>query len=644
MMENEQENWKPHTPRKIYKSQIKKDSVGFFAFLTLAIILLASAYTFILQKSYTNIALETEIERDTASAGVIHKLVNERLGKEEFTEIRSKDDENKKIYHDISSYLNEIRTLNSTRYLYTATKNEENKLIYVVDGLDPTAKDVRHPGDYIEDEMIPYIEKALSGQIVYSQDIVDTTWGPIFTAFYPVTDESNGTSEVVGALCIEMDMQSVYGLVERTKRVSFFVGIIAGCVLLVLCIGCFFYYKKRKEEELKQKMILEDAAEKADSANRAKSSFLLNMSHDIRTPMNAIIGFTDIALQQQNIDEIHDSLQKVKTSSDHLLLLLNEVLDLSRVESGKVSFSPEPVNLPVLIDSVIAIMDGLLLDRNLNFEVHRNGPSMLYVMTDSTRIREILTNLLNNAVKFTADGGTITFEMSTRPGVDERHIVTSYTVKDTGVGMSEEFQKKLFEPFSQEDNGARTQYKGTGLGMAITKQYVELMGGAITFQSKKNCGSSFTVEIPMELADEKEIPEQKTVQNISLNGVKVLLVEDNDLNAELAVTLLEDAGMCVTRAVDGEDAVKLFASNPAGTYDIILMDIMMPKMNGYQATKAIRTMSGERPDAATIPIIAQSANAFKEDIQASLDSGMNGHISKPFNMDEVSVSIMRNLI
>ena len=302
------------------------------------------------------------------------------------------------------------------------------------------------------------------------------------------------------------------------------------------------------------------------------------------------------------------------------------------------------MNLPVLIDSVIAIMDGLLLDRNLNFEVHRNGPSMLYVMTDSTRIREILTNLLNNAVKFTADGGTITFEMSTRPGVDERHIVTSYTVKDTGVGMSEEFQKKLFEPFSQEDNGARTQYKGTGLGMAITKQYVELMGGAITFQSKKNCGSSFTVEIPMELADEKEIPEQKTVQNISLNGVKVLLVEDNDLNAELAVTLLEDAGMCVTRAVDGEDAVKLFASNPAGTYDIILMDIMMPKMNGYQATKAIRTMSGERPDAATIPIIAQSANAFKEDIQASLDSGMNGHISKPFNMDEVSVSIMRNLI
>lgn len=643
-MENEQENWKTHTPRKIYKPQIKKDSVGFFAFLTLAIILLASAYTFILHKSYTNIALETEIERDTASAGVIHKLVNERLGKKEFTGIRNKDDENKKMYHDISSYLNEIRTLNSTRYLYMATKNEENKLIYVVDGLDPTAKDVRHPGDYIEDEMIPYIEKALSGKTVYSQDIVDTNWGPIFTACYPVTDESNGTSEVVGALCIEMDMQSVYGLVERTKQVSLFVGIIAGCVLLVLCIGCFFYCKKRKEEELKQKMILEDAAEKADSANRAKSSFLLNMSHDIRTPMNAIIGFTDIALHQQNINEIHDSLQKVKTSSNHLLLLLNEVLDLSRIESGKVSFSPEPVNLPVLIDSVIAIMDGLLLDRNLNFEVHRNRPSILYVMTDSTRIREILTNLLNNAVKFTEDGGTITFEMSTRPGVDERHIVASYTVKDTGVGMSEEFQKKLFEPFSQEDNGARTQYKGTGLGMAITKQYVELMGGTLTFQSKKNCGSSFTVEIPMELADEKEIPEQKTVQNISLNGVKVLLVEDNDLNAELAVTLLEDAGMCVTRAVDGEDAVKLFASNPAGTYDIILMDIMMPKMNGYQATKAIRTMSGERPDAATIPIIAQSANAFKEDIQASLDSGMNGHISKPFNMDEVSVSIMRNLI
>ena len=510
----------------------------------------------------------------------------------------------------------------------------------MVDGLDPNAGDVRHPGDYIEDEMIPYINKALSGETVYSQNIVDTTWGPIFTACYPITGDSY---EIVCALCIEIDMQSVNGLVERTRRASVYVGAMAGCVLFLLCAVCFIGYKRKREDEIEQTILLREAAEKAETANRAKSSFLLNMSHDIRSPMNAIIGFTDIALNQTNVSEIHDSLQKVKISSEHLLFLLNNVLDLSRIENGKVSFSPEPENLPVLIDNVIAIVDGLLLNRDLTFEIHRNIPKELYVLTDATKIREILTNLLSNSVKFTKDGGTITFEISIKPGIDERHIVSSYAVKDNGIGMSEEFQKRLFEPFSQEDNGARTHYAGTGLGMAISKQYVELMGGTITVHSKKGCGSSFTVEIPMELADPKQIPELNLIQDVSLNGVKVLLAEDNELNAELAITLLEEAGMHVTRAVDGQDAVACFANNPADTYDVILMDVLMPKMNGHQAARAIRAMSKERPDAAKIPIIAQSANAFKEDVQASLDSGMNGHISKPFNIDAVTTAIKQNI-
>ena len=630
--------------RKALKQRFTKSSIGLFAMLTLSIILLASVYTYILQKSYTDIALETELKRDTEIADTIHKLVNEKIGREEFATLRHQSDENTEMYHEVSSFLNEIRTLNSTRYLYTATRNEENRLIYVVDGLDPNAGDVRHPGDYIEDEMIPYINKALSGETVYSQNIVDTTWGPIFTACYPITGDLTGDSdEIVGSLCIEMDMQSVNGLVERTRRASVYVGTMAGCVLFLLCAVCFISYKRKREDEIEQKLLLSEAAEKAETANRAKSFFLLNMSHDIRSPMNAIIGFTDIALNQTNVSEIHDNLQKVKMSSEHLLLLLNNVLDLSRIENGKASFSPEPENLLVLIDNVIAIMDGLLLNRDLTFEKHCNIPKKLYVLTDATKIREILTNLMGNAVKFTKDGGTITFETSIKPGIDERHIVCSYTVKDNGIGMSEEFQKRMFEPFSQEDNGARTHYVGTGLGMAISKQYVELMGGTITVHSKKECGSSFTVEIPMELADSKQIPEQKPIQDVSLNGVKVLLAEDNELNAELAITLLEEAGMHVTRAVDGQDAVACFANNPADTYDVILMDILMPKMNGHQAARAIRAMSKERPDAAEIPIIAQSANAFKEDVQASLDSGMNGHISKPFNIDEVTTAIKQNI-
>ena len=385
-------------------------------------------------------------------------------------------------------------------------------------------------------------------------------------------------------------------------------------------------------------------AEQAQAASKAKRTFLSNMSHDIRTPMNAIIGFTNIALHQDSVPEMHNCLKKIEESSDHLLSLLNDVLDLSRIESGKVEFSPVPTNITAVTDSVIEIVKGMLLNRELNFEVHREPLQNPYVMTEPVRIREILVNILNNAVKFTKDGGTIRFDAGGRPGVDAQHIVICYRIKDTGIGMSEDFQKKIFDEFAQEENGARTQYKGTGLGMPISKKYIELMGGTITVDSRKGVGTTFTVEIPMELTNAEKVEKTKPlVQHNDLKGIKVLLAEDNDLNAELATMLLEDLGMTVTRAADGQEVVDLFAEYPAGTYDIILMDIMMPKMDGHQVAKAIRAMYADRPDAEEIPIIALSANAFSEDVQASLDAGMNGHVSKPLNMEEVTKVIERNL-
>ena len=619
-----------------------KISGNIFVLMGLAIILTIAAYTFILQSAYTKTALETEIARDAMSADAVHKLVDEKIDREDFSHIKDRSDEDTQFYKDISSYLNEIRTLNSTRYIYTATRNEEGKLIYVVDGLDSDAGDVRHPGDYIEDEMIPYIERALSGENVYSQDIVDTTWGPIFTACYPVRSNLDGTGDIVGAFCIEMDMQSAYGMVEKTKKISVICGVIVGLVLLMICLWTYFVYRKSKEEEQKQKQLLLEAAEKADAANKAKSTFLFNMSHDIRTPMNAIVGFTDIALHQNSVAEIHDSLEKVRESSKHLLSLLNDVLDLSRIESGKAVFSPEPVDITKLTDDVLAIMNGLLYNRDLKFEVYRERPKNPYVLADAARIREVLTNLLSNAVKFTKDGGMITLDISSHPGEDDKHIVARYIVKDNGIGMSEEFQKKLFKPFSQEDDrGARTQYKGTGLGMAIAKEYVEMMGGSIAVESQKGVGTTFTVKIPLELTEQGIRQKQEEPVHHDLTGVNVLMAEDNDLNAELATVMLEDAGMAVTRAFDGKEAVELFKNHPQGTYDIILMDIMMPNMDGHQAAKTIRAMGTERPDAATIPIIAVSANAFAEDIKASLDSGMNGHVSKPLNMKEVTDTIAK---
>lgn len=619
-----------------------KNTGSIFVIAGLLIILVIASYTYILQSSYTKTALETEITRDTASADAVHKLVNRRIGKEDFDQIKDQSDEKKQLYKDISSYFNEIRTLNSTRYIYTATKNEEGKLVYVVDGLDPDADDVRHPGDYIEEEMVPYIDRAISGENVYSQDIIDTTWGPIFTACYPISANHDGTGEIIGAFCIEMDMQSAYGMVEKTNHISIICGLVAGAVLLLICLYTYYVYQKSKAEEQKQKQLLMTAAEEADAANKAKSAFLLSISHDIRTPMNAIIGFTNIALHQNTVSDIHDSLAKVQQSSNHLLSLLNDVLDFTRIESGKVTISPEPMDITQLTDNVQAIMNGLLYNRDLKFEVHREIPKNPYVLADVVRIREVLVNLLGNAVKFTKDGGKIILDISSYPGADEKHIITRYVVRDNGIGMSEEFQKKLFDPFSQEDDAnARTQYKGTGLGMAITKKYVDMMGGSIAVESKKGVGTTFTVEIPLELTEQVIQSKQKQPLHRDLTGVHVLMAEDNDLNAELATIMLEDAGMTVTRASDGKEVVNLFKNHPRDTYDLILMDIMMPNMDGHQATKAIRALGIERLDAVRIPIIALSANAFIDDIQESLDSGMNDHISKPINMVELIDTITK---
>ena len=622
-----------------------KNTGSIFVIAGLLIIFVIALYTFILQSSYTKTALETEITRDTASADAVHKLVDGRIGKEDFDQINDQSDEKNPLYKDISSYFNEVRTLNSTRYIYTAKKNEEGKLVYVVDGLDPDADDVRHPGDYIEDEMVPYIDRALSGENVYSQDIIDTTWGPIFTACYPVSANHDGTGEIIGAFCIEMDMQSAYGMVEKTNHISIICGLVAGAVLLLICLYTYYVYQKSKAEEQKQKQLLMNAAEEADAANKAKSAFLLSMSHDIRTPMNAIIGFTNIALHQNMVSDIHDSLKKVQQSSNHLLSLLNDVLDFSRIESGKVTISPEPVDITQLTDNVQAIMNGLLYNRDLQFEVHRESLKNPYVLADVVRIREVLVNLLGNAVKFTKDGGEITLDISSYPGADEKHIITRYVVRDNGIGMSEEFQKKLFDPFSQEDDAnARTLYKGTGLGMAITKKYVDMMGGSIAVESKKGVGATFTVEIPLELPEQVIQSEQKQRLHRDLTGIHVLMAEDNDLNAELATIMLEDAGMTVTRASDGKEVVNLFKNHPRGTYDFILMDIMMPNMDGHQAAKAIRALGIERSDAVTIPIIALSANAFIDDIQESLDSGMNDHISKPINIEELIDTITKYIV
>lgn len=396
--------------------------------------------------------------------------------------------------------------------------------------------------------------------------------------------------------------------------------------VLLLLVYSLSVSRKKQMEALKE-------AQDANAANIAKTTFLNHMSHDIRTPMNAIVGFTDIAMKRKPDKEVENCLKKIRQSSEYLMTLINDVLDISRIESGKLEYKPVPADLRDIINTVLSIAKGYMENRDLNLHVSREELITPYVMADELRIREVLLNIISNAVKFTKDGGTISFVAENCPGNDEHHVIVRYRISDTGIGMSEEFQSRIFDEFTQENDGARTSYKGTGLGMAIAKKYVDLMGGKIEVSSRQGIGSTFTVEIPLRIAEQVLTEkEEKLRKEMDLHGLHVLLAEDNDLNAEIAVSLLEEQGMIVTRAADGKSALLQFCNTAPGTFDLILMDVMMPEMNGYETTKAIRNLS-DRPDGKEIPIVAMTANAFAEDVQAALDAGMDDHVAKPMDMD-----------
>ena len=406
--------------------------------------------------------------------------------------------------------------------------------------------------------------------------------------------------------------------------------------VLLLLVYSLSVSRKKQMEALKE-------AQDANAANIAKTTFLNHMSHDIRTPMNAIVGFTEIAMKRKPDKEVENCLKKIRQSSEYLMTLMNDVLDISRIESGKLEYKPVPVDLRDMLNTVLSIARGYIENRDLNLYVSREELKTPYVMADELRIREVLLNIISNAVKFTKDGGTISFVAENCPGNDAHHVIVRYRISDTGIGMSEEFLDRIFDEFSQENDGARTSYKGTGLGMAIAKKYVDLMGGKIEVSSRQGIGSIFTVEIPLLIAEHVETEEkEKLRKDIDLHGLHVLLAEDNDLNAEIAVSLLEEQGMIVTRAADGKSVLAQFCHTDPGTFDLILMDIMMPEMNGYETTKAIRNLP-DRPDGKEIPIIAMTANAFAEDVQAALDAGMDDHVAKPVDM-EILTSVITKYI
>ena len=398
------------------------------------------------------------------------------------------------------------------------------------------------------------------------------------------------------------------------------------------------------EKELEYQNELKEARDRAEAASRAKSAFLFNMSHDVRTPMNAIIGFTDIAQKHiHDIDKVADSLQKIKNAGMHLLSLLNDVLDMSRVESGHVEITEEPADLLEIMDGIAPIVSPLAMAKNIDYKTVYDGIRDRRVRADILHINQVVINLLTNAVKYTAEGGTVTLRLEQEEDVKDGICMYSIIVEDTGIGMSKEFMAGMFESFVRENREEVMKESGVGLGLAITKRLVTLMNGTITVASELGNGSVFTVKLPLKIQSEEEA-ETREAEVIhepkSLEGKKILLVDDNELNREIAVEILEDSGMVVDMACNGMEAVEMVKQNGMRFYDAILMDIQMPVMNGYEATEAIRALPD---DGKPVVIIALSANAFEEDKRKSLSVGMNAHIPKPVNAAEL-VETLRKYI
>ncbi len=451
-----------------------------------------------------------------------------------------------------------------------------------------------------------------------------------FISSHSVGDEGWNTLMLVPATVLGEGANHMLGSNRR-----FFV--LLGIILIIDFSSLVFYLtdnrnRKLMEQKEESNRVLKAAAEEARSANKAKSEFLSHMSHDIRTPINGIMGMTEIALKNlSDVVRVEDCLGKISNSSQHLLSLVNDVLDMSRIESGKVTVNSEPMNMTAATEECASIIGGQLLNRNVELIQEFDDFAHPDLMGDELHLRQVLINILGNSVKFTPDGGKIYFRVK-ETGYADGKAQFHFEIEDTGIGMKPEFLQHIWEPFSQEDGGNRTTYKGTGLGMAITKQFVDMMNGTVTVESRLNEGSKFTIELEFDIDRNAETSAGTSEETeINLEGMRVMLVEDNEINTEIAQFMLEDVGISVTCVENGKLAVETFQSTGTGSFDVILMDIMMPVMNGLDAARAIRSL--DRPDAKTIPIIAMTANAYDDDVRNTREAGMNGHISKPIDTE-----------
>ena len=420
--------------------------------------------------------------------------------------------------------------------------------------------------------------------------------------------------------------------------------------LLIFGIFCFWGYradlahrKQEKEKDETYKAELLRAAKKAEAANEAKTEFLQRMSHDIRTPINGICGMINVADHYaDNMEKQTECRAKIKKTSHLLLELINEVLDMSKLESDEVVLEEIPFNLNSIFEEILGVIEHMAAEQNIRIIWEEKEVTHWNLIGSPVHVKRILMNILSNAVKYNKENGYVYISCREIPSKQTAMTTLEFVCRDTGIGMAEAFQKRIFEPFAQEHAGSRTKFAGTGLGMPITKKLVEKMGGTISFESKEGTGTTFVIRIPFQIdADMKDRNETEEKTETSIQGLHVLLTEDNELNMEIAEFVLQNEGAVVTKAWNGQKAVDIFRKNRPGEFDVILMDIMMPVMNGYEAAKMIRSL--DREDAKVIPIIAMTANAFTEDKMRAKEAGMDEHIAKPVD-GKLLVKVINELV
>ena len=420
--------------------------------------------------------------------------------------------------------------------------------------------------------------------------------------------------------------------------------------LLIFGIFCFWGYradlahrKQEQEKDEKYKAELLRTAKKAEAANEAKTEFLQRMSHDIRTPINGICGMINVADHYaDNMEKQTECRAKIKKTSHLLLELINEVLDMSKLESDEVVLEDIPFNLNSIFEEILGVIEHMAAEQNIRIIWEEKEVTHWNLIGSPVHVKRILMNILSNAVKYNKENGYVYISCREIPSKQTAMTTLEFVCRDTGIGMTEAFQKRIFEPFAQEHAGSRTKFAGTGLGMPITKKLVEKMGGTISFESKEGIGTTFVIRIPFQIdADMKDRNETEEKTETSIQGLHVLLTEDNELNMEIAEFVLQNEGAVVTKAWNGQKAVDIFRKNRPGEFDAILMDIMMPVMNGYEAAKMIRSL--DREDAKVIPIIAMTANAFTEDKMRAKEAGMDEHIAKPVD-GKLLVKVINELV